>query len=95
MATRKTSKASSRQQAPESEGPAVNVLSNGHSSTSVYNGQSAPGIAAATNGSSPTFEQIQRRAYELFLARGGTHGCDLEDWLTAEEELSGTAAATH
>ena len=30
---------------------------------------------------------IAQRAYELFLARGGTHGNDIEDWLTAEREL--------
>jgi len=35
-------------------------------------------------------EAIQLRAYERFLARGGVHGHDLEDWLTAEAELSKT-----
>lgn len=32
-------------------------------------------------------EQIRRRAYELFLARGGQPGRDFEDWLQAEREL--------
>ncbi len=36
-------------------------------------------------------ETIQRaiayRAYELFEARGGDHGHDLEDWFRAEKEL--------
>jgi hypothetical protein len=32
-------------------------------------------------------EEIARRAYELFLARGSEHGRDLEDWLRAEREL--------
>lgn len=35
----------------------------------------------------PTHEQIARRAYELFLARGGSHGHHDEDWLQAEREL--------
>ena len=35
----------------------------------------------------PTHALIARRAYELFLQRGGEHGRDLEDWLTAEREL--------
>ena len=35
-------------------------------------------------------EQIQRRAYELFLARGAVHGNDWIDWFTAERELSGS-----
>ena len=39
---------------------------------------------------------IARRAYELFLQRGGEHGRDREDWLTAERELlaSGIAITT-
>jgi hypothetical protein len=31
--------------------------------------------------------QIASRAYERFLKRGGEHGHDLEDWLSAEREL--------
>jgi len=34
---------------------------------------------------SPT--DIARRAYELFLLRGGEHGQDVHDWLHAEGEL--------
>jgi hypothetical protein len=34
-------------------------------------------------------EEIARRAYLLFLERGGEHGQDLEDWLRAEAELTG------
>ena len=30
---------------------------------------------------------IRQRAYELFEARGGEQGHDLEDWLRAEEEI--------
>ena len=40
--------------------------------------------------SRPTEEQIAERAYNLFLARGGTDGHDVEDWLCAEAELRGT-----
>lgn len=32
-------------------------------------------------------EEIARRAYFRFLARGGAHGNDLEDWLEAERSL--------
>jgi hypothetical protein len=35
----------------------------------------------------PTETVIATRAYELFLKRGGMHGYDREDWLTAEREL--------
>jgi hypothetical protein len=34
-------------------------------------------------------EDISRRAYELFLERGGAHGADIDDWLRAERELGG------
>ncbi|HET7694824.1 MAG TPA: DUF2934 domain-containing protein [Vicinamibacterales bacterium] len=42
-----------------------------------------------TTGHSP--EQIAARAYELYLARGGTHGQDWDDWLAAERELASAA----
>jgi hypothetical protein len=35
----------------------------------------------------PITEAIAKRAYELFLARGGENGHDLDDWLQAEREL--------
>jgi DUF2934 family protein len=41
---------------------------------------------AAHNGA-PTEEEVRRRAYELYLTRGGTHGAALDDWLRAEREL--------
>lgn len=34
-----------------------------------------------------TEHDIARRAYELFLARDGEHGHDLDDWLQAEREF--------
>ena len=35
----------------------------------------------------PLEEQIQRRAYELYVQRGGTSGSELADWLQAESEI--------
>jgi hypothetical protein len=32
-------------------------------------------------------ETVAQRAYELFQARGMTHGRDVDDWLAAEREL--------
>ena len=32
-------------------------------------------------------EEIARRAFEKFAARGYVHGFDQQDWLDAEEEL--------
>ncbi len=36
-----------------------------------------------------TEEKIRRRAYEIWLARGGESGHELDDWLQAERELQG------
>lgn len=35
----------------------------------------------------PTHKQIEARAYELYLARGGENGHALDDWLAAEMEF--------
>ena len=37
--------------------------------------------------SAPTQEQIQLRAYEIYLERDGAPGNPLEDWIRAEREL--------
>jgi hypothetical protein len=42
------------------------------------------GVNTAAGG---TDEEIARRAYELYLARGGEHGFDMDDWIQAESEL--------
>jgi hypothetical protein len=36
----------------------------------------------------PTHEEIEQRAHELYLKRGGRDGQDLDDWLAAEAELT-------
>lgn len=35
----------------------------------------------------PAREEIELRAYELYLARGEVNGYDQDDWLQAEREL--------
>ncbi|MDT7814227.1 MAG: hypothetical protein QOJ42_4143 [Acidobacteriaceae bacterium] len=35
----------------------------------------------------PAREEIERRAYQLYLARGEAYGYDQDDWLQAEREL--------
>jgi hypothetical protein len=36
----------------------------------------------------PTHDEIRIRAYQIYLARGGDHGLDEQDWLQAEGELA-------
>jgi hypothetical protein len=43
----------------------------------------------ATTRRSVTQEAIAKRAYELYLGRGGRGGSDVDDWLRAERELRG------
>jgi len=49
---------------------------------------SSGSVAGGTRVSAPTHEQIAMRSYTLYLARGGVHGFDVEDWLQAEAELT-------
>lgn len=46
---------------------------------------------ARQRGSSPErrLDKIARRAYEIYEARGGEHGRDMDDWLRAEREIDG------
>ena len=39
----------------------------------------------------PNHDEIRRRAFEIYLERGGLPGRELEDWLQAENEFE-TAA---
>jgi Protein of unknown function (DUF2934) len=43
--------------------------------------------AGRTTAPGPTAEEIAQRAYEIFVARGGEPGHELDDWLQAESEL--------
>jgi hypothetical protein len=38
-------------------------------------------------------DEIARRAYELYEARGCVDGFDVEDWLQAEQDIVGLKAA--
>ena len=45
--------------------------------------ESPPQTAAGA----PTREDIEVRAYEIYVERGRAHGQDVDDWLQAEREL--------
>ena len=40
------------------------------------------------------YEDVERRAYELYEQRGGEHGHDWDDWLQAEREIRAAEAAS-
>ena len=56
----------------------------GHNVLSTF---TADSTTRRANGPSP--EQVRRRAYLIYLERGGTDGRDEEDWLEAERQLRG------
>ena len=46
-----------------------------------------PGSEPHTAEGHPTHEQIELRAHQIYVERGGAHGQDVKDWLQAEREL--------
>ena len=36
----------------------------------------------------PRTEDIERRAYQIYVGRGGSDGHDLDDWLQAERQVA-------
>jgi Protein of unknown function (DUF2934) len=61
--------------------------------------KSTKGAAAAAAIAAPeatiTDAEIARRAFEVYCARGGQHGRDLDDWLQAERELRTASISTN
>jgi hypothetical protein len=41
----------------------------------------------------PSYKEIRRRAYEIYLERDGLGGNEVDDWLQAEAELRGNGFA--
>ena len=50
-------------------------------------GRSAPRSGQQIAERHPTHEEIELRAYQIYIERGGAPGNELEDWLQAEFEL--------
>ena len=50
-------------------------------------GRSAPRSGQQIAERHPTHEEIELRAYQIYVERGGAQGDDLQDWLQAEFEL--------
>jgi hypothetical protein len=46
-----------------------------------------PPVSRQDRAGEPTLEQIQARAYEIYVARKGAPGDPQTDWLQAEREL--------
>ena len=51
-------------------------------------------VARPQASAAPGDAEIAARAFELYCERGGAHGHDVEDWLTAERELHAASRST-
>jgi hypothetical protein len=50
--------------------------------------EASPAVSdSKTSEARPGREEIEVRAYQIYIQRGGTPGQDVEDWLQAEREL--------
>jgi hypothetical protein len=49
----------------------------------------SPMIETPAAETEPAEDEIQARAYEIYLERGGGEGNEIDDWLQAERELRG------
>ena len=56
-------------------------------------GQGASEGGQARGGASDMEDEVRRRAYELYVARGGEPGREFDDWYAAEREVRGRRAA--
>jgi hypothetical protein len=77
---------STRPKAPESDAPAQPKPRRVRNAATAAD-SSSPEQAPMGPPSEPTDEDIRRRAYDRYLARGGNHGLHFDDWLEAEREL--------
>lgn len=66
--------------------PVAGSATGGTLASKVAHAASASGVWGREE-AKPDRQAVARRAFELFLARGGVHGHDVEDWLAAEREL--------
>ena len=49
--------------------------------------KSSSGTEPQTAEGHSTREEVELRAYQIYIERGGAHGQDVDDWLQAELEL--------
>jgi hypothetical protein len=60
-------------------------------SLELQGGRIQPHAENSSANHAPSQEEITRRAYEIYLERGGLPGRALQDWLQAEREFESAA----
>ena len=67
------------------------VKAKGKESLEVHPSPIQPHAADTSANRAINHDEIRRRAYEIYLVRGGVPGSELEDWLQAESEFESAA----
>jgi hypothetical protein len=67
---------------------ATSTVGNGRVKTTAAPVTKIVPVAASKSAASPSRDEIERRAHEIYVARGQTGGREMEDWLQAERELT-------
>ena len=83
--TKKTTAAKTAKTAPATKAAATKTTKTTAAKTTTVKATAKAKVAPKRT---YTAEQIAERAYYLWLERGENHGNDVEDWLTAEKELT-------
>lgn len=68
------------------EGAFEQLLRLAASHPSLRRAPQSPGQPAVSK--RPRTEDIERRAYQIYIGRGGSDGHDLDDWLQAERQVA-------
>jgi len=72
---------------PTDRRPSDTFLVEAAPDTPVTSPDTPPVTSPDTPVTSMSRDEIERRAYQRFVERGGMDGADIEDWLRAEREL--------
>jgi len=87
MAIQSNSKSSKPNSAKAAPAPAVKAAPVPAVKAAVPAPKPAPKPVKAPTRRVPSQEEIQTRAFEIFVSEGCQEGSDLENWLRAEKEL--------
>jgi hypothetical protein len=82
MATVRKGKGTTVRRRTNSESKQITAIAQESDGRSTHNG-----AAEAEPNTEMNIETIRQRAYELFQARGASHGDDLADWFNAERKV--------
>ena len=67
--------------------PAAITEPDGSATVGIETADDMPRDGNGSATTAPTYEEIAEAAYHRYLARGGQHGRDFDDWLDAERSL--------